>query len=98
MRPFSQPRGPCSTAGAWPAVFLPCLLAPMTSAVAPRIGTPNGTTRLQASTALCPQLARADISPLDDNSGYDPERKSSARFCCDAQQLPSDMVGYHPRV
>ena len=34
----------------------------MTSAVAPRIGTPNGTTRLQASTALCPQLARADIS------------------------------------
>jgi hypothetical protein len=48
--------------------------------------------------ALCPQLARADISPKRVASRYDPERKSSARFCCDAQQLPSDMVGYHPRI
>src|SRR6516165_12052074 len=61
----------------------------MTSAIAPRMGTPNGTTRLQASTALCPQLARADIRPKGWNSGYDPNRtlagskcRTAARLCC----------------
>src|SRR6516165_4543734 len=61
----------------------------MTSAIAPRMGTPNGTTRLQASTALCPQLAKADIRPKGWNSGYDPNRtwagskcRTAARLCC----------------
>jgi len=31
-----------------------------------------GTARINA--AQCPQLAKADISPPDGNSGYDPER------------------------
>jgi len=44
-----------------------------------------GTKRRWAFAALCPQLARADISPPDGNSGYDPNRTVAGQVCCAAQ-------------
>ena len=41
---------------------------------------------------VCPQLARADISPPEGNSGYDPERTIGGPVCCDAEQ----GLGYDP--
>src|SRR5437879_5522941 len=40
----------------------------------------------------CPQPVDAEIQPWDRASGYDPFRKSGARFCCDAQRRP--LVGF----
>jgi hypothetical protein len=44
-----------------------------------------GTVLTKWDLALCPQLARADVSPPDGNSGYDPNRKWGDPIYCDAQ-------------
>jgi hypothetical protein len=49
--------------------------------------------------ALCPQLARADIRPVDGNSGCDPLRKLGGAKCCDAQRaFFNSVLGCNPRI
>jgi hypothetical protein len=42
-----------------------------------------GSTRYRKQ-PLCPQLAEADVSPVEGDSGFDASRKSSGLFFCDA--------------
>src|SRR6516165_7062768 len=53
-----------------------------------------GTGLTKPELALCPQLARADISPLNGNSGYDPKRacaKLKSR-CAQSPRHPRDVL------